>query len=99
MEGGRDDTCVISAQPRTLGLRSAWIEAELAIFGMQMNFNLNGMLSDLFSPLNKEPEVTDVLVVGSGISGSSMAFFLDRAGVNCMLTEARDVVGGNVISK
>jgi protoporphyrinogen/coproporphyrinogen III oxidase len=43
----------------------------------------------------------DVLIIGSGVSASSLAHTLvkDSPGLRVLMTEARDVVGGNVISR
>lgn len=47
---------------------------------------------------NGDSDVIDCLVLGGGISGSTLAHNLDRSGVDVVLAEARDYLGGNVKS-
>lgn len=46
----------------------------------------------------KADEEVDCLIIGGGISGSTLAHNLDRSGANILLAEARDYLGGNVKS-
>ena len=56
------------------------------------------MVSDASSPTAEESSA-DCLVIGAGISGCSLAHSLHRAGADVLLAEARDYVGGNVVTR
>lgn len=66
--------------------------------GLDLGKLFGEFVGDLLAGPEQEEEA-DVVVVGSGISGSTAAFYLHKAGVDTLLTEAKPVVGGNVISK
>jgi oxygen-dependent protoporphyrinogen oxidase len=55
------------------------------------------LASSLQASVSSGDEI-DCLIIGGGISGSTLAHNLGRSGVNFLLTEARDYLGGNVKS-
>eukprot|EP00560_Eucampia_antarctica_P003369 CAMPEP_0197832294 /NCGR_PEP_ID=MMETSP1437-20131217/14132_1 /TAXON_ID=49252 ORGANISM="Eucampia antarctica, Strain CCMP1452" /NCGR_SAMPLE_ID=MMETSP1437 /ASSEMBLY_ACC=CAM_ASM_001096 /LENGTH=523 /DNA_ID=CAMNT_0043435597 /DNA_START=293 /DNA_END=1864 /DNA_ORIENTATION=+ len=48
--------------------------------------------------MTSSEEILDCIVVGGGISGSTLAHNLNRGGADIILAEARDYLGGNVKS-
>ena len=66
---------------------------------LQMNANFFDNIFGTTSQQKPSGEVVDAVVIGSGISGSTAAYYLHSNGINTILAEARPEVGGNLISK
>jgi NADPH-dependent 2,4-dienoyl-CoA reductase/sulfur reductase-like enzyme len=49
--------------------------------------------------LDVTERLLDAVVVGSGITGSTAAYYMHKENCDIILAEAQDKVGGNVISK
>ncbi|KAI3390292.1 hypothetical protein diail_10493, partial [Diaporthe ilicicola] len=50
-------------------------------------------------PDGVSPEISDVLIIGAGLAGLSAAHEVLRAGLSCVILEARDRVGGKLWSQ
>lgn len=59
---------------------------------------LDGIMNDMARPHTVQNDV-DVVIVGSGISGSTAAFYMNRKGLNVMVAESQSESGGNFRSR
>lgn len=47
----------------------------------------------------EDSSTTDTLIIGSGITGSAAAFYLDRNGVGIKVAESESEVGGTMVTR
>lgn len=79
-----------------------WCCLVLTSLGAQLgNFPLatSPWAASVASETCNDGEVIDVMVVGSGLTGGTAAYYLNRKGVNVLLADAREQAGGNLITR
>ena len=53
----------------------------------------------MFSKKHNKPVIKDVIIIGSGIAGSTCAFFLNKKGYNITILEKTSYFGGRILTK
>lgn len=65
----------------------------------QRNLVLSEATMNQLARPNPTQKDVDVVIVGSGLSGSTAAFYMNRKGINVMVAEAQAEAGGNFRTK
>lgn len=73
-----------------------------SFFLLGQTFHINGLnnIKGIFNQRSiSMTDKVDCLIIGSGLSGCSAAYYLQKKGLNICVAEERNVTGGNILSK